>query len=454
MNMGTFTLTQVQPARDAYYFPNADGCNIELTPSGAANNYQCVDDARLTPDEDTTFVYNGSTAVKYDLYDLPDHTTESGTINYIQVYARAKTHNATPDSVDSFKIIISEDNCANVYKSADKNLMTSYRTYNNVWTVNPRSTVTWTWSDIDNLEIGIECQSPNYVKTDKTLTLRPSGDNDIELSPRPGGTSNYLEVDEAAPDWNTSYVYWNGDTTKKRDLYDVPNHTTETGTISCVTIYNYNRSLAGGTSHHWTYLETHGTEYSGYHFHPNPGTQWTLYSDEYTTNPYTGSAWTWDEIDDLLIGTGMQWSSQYGQSTQVYAVVSYTEIAGPQIRLTQCYVKINYSTSSTCTLQKPEEVVVDHQQQIKMLNFWSGNRAVYGLTRSDRTLVMTGGQWGDDADDVMQCIKDMAIIGDEITITGLNNENYNSSYRIISFGYKKVSEKPLFYKWILELEYS
>jgi len=452
--MGTFTLTQQQDDKDIYYYPNAAGCNTDFTPIGAANNWQCVDEPQLSPDEDTTYIYNGSVLVKYDLYELPNHTTESGTINYIQVYARGKTYNATPGTTDSFKIIITENNCGNIYKSEDKNLLTNYRTYHEVWTVNPRSDATWTWSDIDNLEIGVECQSPNYIETEQTLTLRPNGNNDIELTPKPASGTNWQEVDEVAPDWNGTYVFWNSDMTKKRDLYDIPDHTTESGVISSVTIYNYNRSLAGGTSYHYTYLKTHGTEYDVEHFHPNPGTQWTLYSDEYLTNPFTNDAWTWDEIDDLLIGTGIKYGNQYGQSTQVYAIVRYTSIAGPQIRLSQAYVKINYTTSSTCTLQKPDEISVDHQQNIKMLNFWSGNRAVYGLTRSGRTMVLTGIQYSSDADDVMDCVRSMGEDGSQISIAGLNNNNFNQSFRIASFGQKKISEEPLAYRWILECEYT
>ena len=55
-----------------------------------------------------------------------------------------------------------------------------------------------------------------------------------------------------------------------------------------------------------------------------------LYSTEYTTNPYTTSAWTWDEIDALVAGVYLWCSSAdkdgcNAQCTQVYVEVDYTE---------------------------------------------------------------------------------------------------------------------------------
>ncbi|GAG19686.1 unnamed protein product, partial [marine sediment metagenome] len=42
--------------------------------------------------------------------------------------------------------------------------------------------------------------------------------------------------------------------------------------------------------------------------------------------------------------------------------------------------------------------------------------------------------------------------GADITISGLSNSLWNGVYKIRSFGWKKVSDNPLCYDWILDLE--
>jgi len=99
--MGTFTINQIKVGKNLYLYPNDHGCNIDLTPEGDAKNCECVDDLRLNPDEDSTYVYSSATDLNYDLYELPDHTTETGTINYEHIYAKAKSHSCplSPDGI-------------------------------------------------------------------------------------------------------------------------------------------------------------------------------------------------------------------------------------------------------------------------------------------------------------------------------------------------------------------
>ena len=71
--MGTFTIAQIKPSADLFLYPNADGCNIDFTPVGATNNWECVDDNRIIPDEDATYNYSASVNLKHDLYRANDH---------------------------------------------------------------------------------------------------------------------------------------------------------------------------------------------------------------------------------------------------------------------------------------------------------------------------------------------------------------------------------------------
>jgi len=66
--------------------PEADGDLTNLTPVGAANNWDCVKD--VNPDDDTTRVETSDTVAWIkDLYEIKDHT-ESGTIEKIEVHYR------------------------------------------------------------------------------------------------------------------------------------------------------------------------------------------------------------------------------------------------------------------------------------------------------------------------------------------------------------------------------
>ena len=88
-----------------------------------------------------------------------------------------------------------------------------------------------------------------------------------------------------------------------------------------------------------------------------------------------------------------------------------------------------------------------------MLNFWTGKREVYDdLTRSEKSLVVTGSEYYTDSCDRVICVRDMARIGEPVTITGFSLGYFNGTYRIKQFGWKKVSEKPEHYEWIIALE--
>ena len=87
-----------------------------------------------------------------------------------------------------------------------------------------------------------------------------------------------------------------------------------------------------------------------------------------------------------------------------------------------------------------------------MLNFWSGDREVYDYSRADKSMVLQGKLWGSSATDTIECIRQMGLDGSDVTISGFNYSFYNGTFKIKSFGWRKVSEKPLVFDWILELE--
>ena len=155
-----------------------------------------------------------------------------------------------------------------------------------------------------------------------TETLRPNAAGTYSQADPVGEVSNYLAVDEEVTDDDSTYVETSGDATEI-DTYNIPDHSEGYGTISSVTVYVRYRGTTTADLHAAeTVIRTHDTDYFG---------DYTLLplayidsSTTYTTNPYTGSAWTWDEIDALEIGVRMYDLGDGDlRTTQVYAEVDY-----------------------------------------------------------------------------------------------------------------------------------
>lgn len=164
-------------------------------------------------------------------------------------------------------------------------------------------------------------------------TLRPNAAGDLTaLTQFPATGSNYDKVNEESPDELTTYLYedtglW------KRDLYNLPAHS-GSGTINKVTVFLYCKAGLDAVGYDIEeLLKTHGVgPYNNYHMQIS--TSWTLYSHEWTNNPYTTNPWTWDEIDALQIGVGAEGGANKTYCTQVYVEVNYIAVAAkPTFRL-------------------------------------------------------------------------------------------------------------------------
>ncbi len=161
-------------------------------------------------------------------------------------------------------------------------------------------------------------------------TLRPNAAGDkTDCTPNSG--SNWACVDEDPSDNASSYVRATSPSSYTEDLYNLPAHSGN-GTIAKVTVYV--RACTDTTvtqASVYAKIKTHGSEYNGNAITLiYPPLTWKTYCYEWNTNPYTGSAWTWDEINDLQIGVGLRSPTSGVQNTsyctQVYAVVEYAPI--------------------------------------------------------------------------------------------------------------------------------
>jgi hypothetical protein len=159
-----------------------------------------------------------------------------------------------------------------------------------------------------------------------TLTLRPNGASITQIPFVIGTTYNWQAESDSS---DSTYIY---DTTSYHggtawadgDLYTQQGHTTESGTITNVTFYVRGKRINnGGGGLFNTYWRTYGSDYAGAGWNP---TNITTESTSKNTNSHTLAAWTWAEIDALLIGVGIQdvVSADDVYAYDVWAVVTYT----------------------------------------------------------------------------------------------------------------------------------
>ena len=166
---------------------------------------------------------------------------------------------------------------------------------------------------------------------------------------------------------------------------------------------------------------------------------------------YPATSWGNSEAVDV---TGIYVvSAEYGWGTRLYKTTNTQ-----RLYMSEMWLEIDYTISTTtCYLTMPEELSSNHKRNIRMLNFWNGEREVYGLNRSGKSLVLNGTEYYRFRDNPtpcarINCIRDMARRGDEITLSDLSPTYFNGNYYIRQFGWTKVSSAPTVFQWILSLE--
>jgi len=170
--------------------------------------------------------------------------------------------------------------------------------------------------------------------------LYPTSDSSIAI----GGvyptspTTHYDKLDEPTANDATDYIYTSGaSTVTQQDLYGKTSFSPPDGlqsiTSVVITYRIYTKNYQGNGTNACGYvaciIKTHNTLYLD-----NDQTSldaWGTKTKTYTTNPYTGAAWTAQEITDLLIGVqhkitngGVNYYDQQALTTQLYATVNYT----------------------------------------------------------------------------------------------------------------------------------
>ncbi|RJQ43511.1 MAG: hypothetical protein C4538_12085 [Nitrospiraceae bacterium] len=151
------------------------------------------------------------------------------------------------------------------------------------------------------------------------LTLYPSGSSTGDNVTYSGGTAaTALDSNDS----DTSYGSSSG--TANYYYLELDNHTTETGAINSVTIKTRaRRDAASGSSTFTIGVKTNGSSYFSSGQTSSSSTYALFTGSTYNTNPQTGAAWTWSEIDSLVAIIDHT-NSTAMRATQLYAEVDYT----------------------------------------------------------------------------------------------------------------------------------
>lgn len=161
-----------------------------------------------------------------------------------------------------------------------------------------------------------------------TAILRPNAAGDecnIQGEIGAACPNHYQNVDEVIHDGDATLVY-QVNTIYFRDLYHLQDHTSETGVINSVTVFGYVRNSTGIGYTVKFAIKTGVTAYNGADQADTGTANYVLKSEAWATNPQTGVAWTWADIDALQAGISLK-SATAGDGascTQLYVEVDYT----------------------------------------------------------------------------------------------------------------------------------
>jgi len=133
----------------------------------------------------------------------------------------------------------------------------------------------------------------------------------------PGSGGNWTATSETTADGDVSYVRGNGNPWRL-DTYSAGNHSAGTGAIDSVRIVITCRAV-GSSEQVRTAVVIGGSVYYGTAISIT-NYSYAEYSTAYSTNPATGSAWTWSAVDNMEIGVSIR---RTARCTQVRAEVYY-----------------------------------------------------------------------------------------------------------------------------------
>ena len=176
-------------------------------------------------------------------------------------------------------------------------------------------------------------------------------------------TTNYQYVDEASADDDTTMLHgWvsSGSGNRKEAWNFQDTSYVSYWTIDYVKFYFRCKTFSGSTKQVRPMVYLDSTEYFGSWV--TPPSAWLTYSKTWNTNPSTGLAWEWNEVDDAIFGL----EGTQNPNSQFY------------IKCTQAYVEVDYSSFPVVTTYETTGV--------KETNVTMNGYVVYNNTDADCTV--------------------------------------------------------------------
>lgn len=167
-----------------------------------------------------------------------------------------------------------------------------------------------------------------------TETLRPNAPGDLcQVGSQVGDPcpNHWMNVDEAIPDEDTTYIFAYYTEDYQSDLYHLQDPPPQLTEIESVTLFTRVRRYLGYA--YFIYfkqlLKTYGMTYEKEYRYFS--TEWSTFSWEFPTNPFTHLPWTAADLAALQVGVALKASHIVGISgrsecTQVYVEVDYAAV--------------------------------------------------------------------------------------------------------------------------------
>lgn len=153
------------------------------------------------------------------------------------------------------------------------------------------------------------------------FVLRPDGDGDLNELTVAGASNNFEAVDETVADGEATRTSSPGSSFRV-DLYSVEDPPGSSCTILKVTVFcRCRKSQSVGQVK--AMLKLNGADFEG--TERDLDAEYTVYSEDWSVNPLTGSVWQWEEIANLQAGIALkgQNASMPAYCTQVWVEVEY-----------------------------------------------------------------------------------------------------------------------------------
>jgi hypothetical protein len=132
--------------------PNAD-ISTEFLMQPVGSQYANVDEGTL---DESDYNYNNVNNTLLDLLGLPNHSSESGDINSVKVYAVCRLADVgSPPSHGSARLAVKIGGTT-YYGSSFVPSHSTATLYSATWATNPNTSAVWSWTNIDDLVAGIE----------------------------------------------------------------------------------------------------------------------------------------------------------------------------------------------------------------------------------------------------------------------------------------------------------